>query len=62
MKIIRKNLFFSNKISPNLEKFSKFGVIFPVSNISPKDLSCNFNKDNFAHPLKITEITGQLLC
>ena len=35
MKIIRKNLFCSNKISPNLEKFSKFGVIFPVSNISP---------------------------
>ena len=36
MKMIRKNMFLSNKISPNLGKFPKLGVIFSETEIFPK--------------------------
>ena len=36
MKMIRENIFLSNKISPNLEKFLKLGVIFQKLQYPPK--------------------------
>ena len=36
MKIIRENMILSKKISPNLGKFPKVGVIFSETEISPK--------------------------
>ena len=35
-----ENWFLCVEISPNLEKFFKFGVIFPVTNISPNLGEC----------------------
>ena len=34
--MISKNMFLANKISPNLGKFPKVGVIFSETEISPK--------------------------
>ena len=36
MKMIRKNVFLSNKISPNLGKFPKLGEIFQKLKFPPK--------------------------
>ena len=36
MKMIRENMFLSNKISPNLGKFLKLGVIFEKLKYPPK--------------------------